>query len=256
MSELVSVRRENDGAIWCLTFGQPPGNILDHATLHALAETFREMRKETALKAVCMAGAGDHFSYGASIEEHLPESVEALIAAVTLAVFEIVDSHLVVVSAVNGRCLGGGLEIATLGHRILCTPSATFAQPEIALGVFAPVGSIVLASRIGQTTAEDLCLTGRTIGADEAKTIGLVDDIVRGDVMDAAVEWARKTCLPRSARSLRYAVQAVRAKFGARLHAELPEMNRVYLDGLMRTRDAVEGVQAFLEKRDPTWVNE
>jgi cyclohexa-1,5-dienecarbonyl-CoA hydratase len=256
MSDLVSVRREYDGAIWCVTFGLPPGNILDHATLHALAELFLEMRKETTLKAVCLAGAGDQFSYGASIEEHLPESIEALLAAVTKTVFAIVDSHLVVVSAVKGRCLGGGLEIAALGHRILCAADATFAQPEIALGAFAPVGSIVLAPRVGQAAADDLCLAGRTIGAAEAKAIGLVDQVVQGDVMDAALEWASKTCLPRSARSLRYATQAVRANLVARLHAELPEMNRLYLDGLMQTRDAVEGVQAFLEKRDPTWVNE
>jgi cyclohexa-1,5-dienecarbonyl-CoA hydratase len=79
---------------------------------------------------------------------------------------------------------------------------------------------------------------------------------VNGDVMDAALEWARHTCIPRSARSLRYALQAVRARLAARVHLELPELNRLYLDGLMSTADAVEGVQAFLEKRAPNWANE
>jgi cyclohexa-1,5-dienecarbonyl-CoA hydratase len=256
MSELVSIDRDDDGAIWRLTFGRPPGNILDHATLHELAAAFNEMRKESALKAVCLAGNGDHFSYGASIDEHQPEQVEALLAAVTQAVLAIVDSHLVIVSAVKGRCLGGGLEIAALAHRVMCTRDATFAQPEIALGVFAPVGSIVLAPRIGQAAADDLCLTGRTVDATAAKAMGLVDEVVDGDVMAAAVEWARVHCAPRSARSLRYAVQATRAHFTARVHAELPELNHLYLDSLMRTRDASEGIQAFLEKRPPVWVNE
>lgn len=256
MSALVSVESVESGAIWRVTFGKPPGNILDRATLRELSDTFHEARKETALKAVCLAGAGDHFSYGASVQEHLPDEVSSLLAAVHQVVMSILESHLVVVTAVRGCCLGGGLEIAALGHHIVAARDATFAQPEIALGVFAPVGSIVLAPRIGQAAAEDLCLTGRTVSADEAKRLGLVDDVVTADVMEAAVEWARRTCVPRSARSLRYALQAVRASLVARVERELPELNRLYLDGLMTTADAVEGLQAFLEKRAPNWVNE
>jgi cyclohexa-1,5-dienecarbonyl-CoA hydratase len=256
MSALVLVERVDAGAIWRVTFGQPPGNILDRATIRELSDTFHEARKETSLKAVCLAGAGDHFSYGASIQEHLPDEIESLLAAVHQLVMSILESHLVVVSAVRGCCLGGGLEIAALSHRLVAETGATFSQPEIALGVFAPVASIVLAPRIGQTAAEDLCLTGRTVAADEAKRLGLVDEVASGDVMEAAVDWARRTCVPRSARSLRYAMQAVRASLVARVHLELPELNRLYLDGLMSTADAVEGVQAFLEKRAPNWVNE
>ncbi len=256
MNALVSVESVDAGAIWRVTFGQPPGNILDRATIRALSDTFHEARKETSLKAVCLAGAGEHFSYGASVQEHLPDDVASLLAAVHQVVMSILDSHLVVVTAVRGCCLGGGLEIAALSHRIVAARGATFAQPEIALGVFAPVASIVLAPRIGQAAAEDLCLTGRTVSADEAKRLGLVDDVVTADVMEAAVEWARRTCVPRSARSLRYALQAVRASLVARVHRELPELNRLYLDGLMTTADAVEGLHAFLEKRAPNWVNE
>jgi cyclohexa-1,5-dienecarbonyl-CoA hydratase len=258
MSELVSVEPVDAGAIWRVTFGRPPGNILDRATLRALSDTFHEARKETSLKAVCLAGAGEHFSYGASIQEHVPDEISSLLAAVHQLVMSILESHLVVVSAVRGCCLGGGLEIAALSHRIVAAPGATFAQPEIALGVFAPVASIVLAPRVGQVAAEDLCLTGRTVAVDEAKRLGLVDEVASGDVdvMDAAVDWARRTCVPRSARSLRYALQAVRARLVARVHLELPELNRLYLDGLMSTADAVEGVQAYLEKRAPNWANE
>jgi cyclohexa-1,5-dienecarbonyl-CoA hydratase len=256
MSDLVTVESVDAGAIWRLTFGQPPGNILDRATIRALSDRFHDARKETALKAVCLAGAGEHFSYGASIQEHVPDEIESLLAAMHQLVMSILESHLVLVSAVRGCCLGGGLEIAALSHRIVAEPGATFSQPEIALGVFAPVASIVLAPRIGQTAAEDLCLTGRTVAADEAKRLGLVDEVASGDVMEAAVDWARRTCVPRSARSLRYAMQAVRASLVARVHLELPELNRLYLDGLMSTADAVEGVQAFLEKRAPNWVNE
>jgi cyclohexa-1,5-dienecarbonyl-CoA hydratase len=256
MSSCVSVQPVDDGAIWRVTFGQPPGNILDRATAHELTEAFHEARKTTGLKAVVLEGAGAHFSYGASIQEHAPDEVGGLLAAVQQLVLAVLESHVVVVAAVRGCCLGGGLELASLAHRILATTEATFAQPEIALGVFAPVASIVLAPRIGQPAAEDLCLTGRTIEAAEAERIGLVNTVVSGDVTVAAIAWAREHCASRSARSLRYAVQAVRAHLVARVHAELPELNRIYLGGLMTTTDAVEGVQAFLEKRAPIWTNE
>lgn len=256
MSERVTVQPLETGAIWRVTFGVPPGNILDRATAHDLAEAFHEARKDPSVKAVCLEGAGEHFSYGASIQEHLPDDVALLLASMQQLVAAIIDSHLVVVNAVRGRCLGGGLEIAALGHRVVAARDATFAQPEIALGVFAPIGSIVLAPRIGQTAAEDLCLTGRTIDVDEARRLGLVDEVATGDVTEAAVRWATVHCTPRSARSLRYAVQAVRARLAARIHTELPDLTRLYLDGLMSTADAVEGVQAFLEKRPPVWSNE
>jgi cyclohexa-1,5-dienecarbonyl-CoA hydratase len=256
MSSLVSVQPVDDGAIWRVTFGQPPGNLIDRATAHELTETFHQARKVPGLKAVVLEGAGAHFSYGASIQEHAPDDIEALLAAVQQLVLSVLDSHLVIVAAVRGRCLGGGLELAALGHRILATPEATFAQPEIALGVFAPVASIVLASRIGQPAAEDLCLTGRMVEAQEAMRLGLVDALVTQDVTEAAIAWVRDHVTSRSARSLRYAVQAVRAHLVARVHAELPELNRIYLSGLMTTADAIEGVQAFLEKRPPVWTNE
>lgn len=256
MSERVTVQPLENGAIWRVTFGVPPGNLVDRATAHELSEAFHEARRNPGVKAVCLEGAGDHFSYGASIQEHLPDDVALLLASMHQLITAILDSHLVVVAAVRGRCLGGGLEIAALGHRVIAAKDATFAQPEIALGLFAPIGSIVLAPRIGQPAADDLCLTGRTVDAEEARQMGLVDEVATGDVMEAAVRWATVHCAPRSARSLRYAVQAVRARLAARVHAELPDLTRLYLDGLMSTADAVEGVQAFLEKRPPVWSNE
>src|SRR6202043_4262577 len=93
MSPLVSVERVDAGAIWHVTFGQPPGNILDRATIRALSDTFHEARKETSLKAVCLAGAGEHFSYGASIQEHLPDEISSLLAAVHQLVMSILESH-------------------------------------------------------------------------------------------------------------------------------------------------------------------
>lgn len=256
MSERVSVQALDDGALWRVTFGQPPGNILDRATARELADAFHEARRAKALKAVCLEGRGEHFSYGASIQEHLPDDVALLLAAMHQLAGSILDSHVAVLAAVRGRCLGAGLEIAALCQRIFAAPEASFAQPEIGLGVFAPIASIVLPLRIGQVAAEELCLSGRTVNAEEARRLGLIDEISRGDAMNDALDWARRRYLPHSAKSLRYAVQAARTHLAARVQAELPELTRIYLDGLMRTSDAVEGLQAFLEKRRPIWTDE
>jgi cyclohexa-1,5-dienecarbonyl-CoA hydratase len=158
-----------------------------------------------------------------------------------------------VAAAVKGQCLGGGLELASVCHRLFATADAKFGQPEIALGVFAPIASIVLPERIGRANGEDLCLTGRIVTAAEAKQMGLVDELVEGDPGDAALAWARAHFTARSASSLRMAVKAVRADLAARIRTELPVLEAMYLDELMATRDANEGLRAFLEKRAPVW---
>ncbi len=242
----------DDGASWRVTFGVPPGNILDIRTLGALSEMFRTAGRDRAVKAICLEGAGSHFSYGASVEEHLPDRVAAMLAAVRGLAVDLVASAVVVVAAVRGRCLGGGLEVASLCHRVVAAPAASLGQPEIALGVFAPVASIVLPERVGRGRAEELLLTGRVVSSAEARTIGLVDETA-DDPADAALAWIRRHLIGRSASSLRFAVRAARAALADRLHRELPALEALYLDGLMTTGDAVEGLKAFLEKRQPHW---
>jgi cyclohexa-1,5-dienecarbonyl-CoA hydratase len=154
---------------------------------------------------------------------------------------------------VRGQCLGGALELVTVCHRVFASPDAKFGQPEIALGVFAPVASVALAERVGRAHAEDLCLTGRVVSASEAAAMGLVQEVTDADPADAALGWLRTHLASKSAASLRLAVRAVRAGLAARLRETLPDLERLYLDELMATSDAVEGLQAFLEKRDPVW---
>jgi len=121
------------------------------------------------------------------------------------------------------------------------------------LGVFAPVASLLLPERVGRACAEDLCLSGRSVGADEALAMGLIDQIAANDPMDEALAYARAHLLPRSGSSLRLAVRAVRRNLRTRLRTELPVIERMYLDELMPTADAVEGLRAFLDKREPAW---
>jgi cyclohexa-1,5-dienecarbonyl-CoA hydratase len=249
----IAVTRLDDGAIWRVAFGTGRGNILDGATLDALRDLFSLARSAPHLKAICLEGSGRHFSFGASVEEHLPHAVDEMLGRFHRLVLAMVESDVVVLGAVRGQCLGGGLEVVSLCHRIFVSRDAQLGQPEIVLGVFAPVASLLLPERIGRARAEDMCLSGRSVGADEALAMGLVDQIAVDDPMDDALAYARTHLLPRSGSSLRLAVRAVRRSLRTRLGTELPLIERMYLDELMPTADAVEGLRAFLDKRQPAW---
>jgi cyclohexa-1,5-dienecarbonyl-CoA hydratase len=164
----------------------------------------------------------------------------------------ILATDLPLVAVVRGHCLGAGLELVMLAHRIVAAPGASLGQPEISLGVFAPAASVLLLERVGRPVAEDLLLSGRSVDAAEALRVGLVDEVA-AEPVDAALVWIRTHLLSKSASSLRCAVRAARVGLIERVERELPRVESVYLERLMRTRDAEEGLRAFLEKRPPGW---
>ena len=145
------------------------------------------------------------------------------------------------------------MELAAFCNWVLAHPSALFGQPEIELGVLAPIASLILPLKVGQSTADDLLLTGRTVGAEEAQRIGLATRMVDDPAM-ALDELAAKHLGPKSASSLRWAVRAARWDWNRRLRAEIAALERLYLDELMATHDANEGLASFLEKRRPVWT--
>jgi cyclohexa-1,5-dienecarbonyl-CoA hydratase len=248
------VRREalEGGAVWRVILATPKANILDLPKIERLTEIFESARGEAALKAVLIGADGPHFSFGASVEEHLPGTVEGMIPAFGILFDRMLDASVAVVAAVRGQCVGGGLELASFAHRVVAAPDAKLGQPEILLGVFAPVASVFLPERIGRGAAEGMLLSGASVGADEALRIGLVDEVA-DDPDEAALGWIRTHLLPKSASSLRFAVRAAREGMAMRFRTERLDVERFYLAELMKTDDALEGLHAFLEKRKPAW---
>jgi cyclohexa-1,5-dienecarbonyl-CoA hydratase len=255
VTEPVVVEKLNDGAYWRVVLGGSKGNILDAALMRALSSVLADAAADANVKAVCLEGQGAHFSFGASVAEHMPASVDAMLSQFHGMLLGLIDASVIVMAAVRGQCLGGAMELVTVCHRVFAAGDAKFGQPEIVLGVFAPAASVALAERVGRGAAEDLCLSGRSIGAAEAHRIGLVDELSEGDPGEAAHAYATAHLLPRSASSLRLASRAVRVGMRARFEADLKAVERLYLTELMSTHDAVEGLQAFLEKRVPVWLN-
>lgn len=250
----VRVEALEGGAVRRLVLATPKANVLDAAKIAALTAAFARVRDDPSVKVVVLDADGDHFSFGASVEEHLPGAFERMIPAFHGMFRAMLDSSVVVLAAVRGRCLGGALELASFAHRVFAAPDALLGQPEIVLGVFAPVASVILPERLGRARAEDLCVSGRIVGAPEAERLGLVDAIAP-DPTAAALEYARANYLPRSASSLRIAVRAARVGWAARFLEALDAAERLYVGELMATRDAEEGLRAFVEKRAPSWRN-
>lgn len=248
----VRVEPLEGGAVLRVVVGGSKGNIIDRAVTEALAAVVAAVRADPAVKAVVLEGDGAHFSFGASVPEHLPDQVEGMLKRFHALLLDLVDASVVVLAAVRGRCLGGGLELVMCAHRVFAHPGAMLGQPEIVLGVIAPFASAFLAERVGRPVAEDLLLTGRAMAADEALRTGLVDEVA-DDPSAAALAWARAHLLPKSASTLRFAVRAARHGLVARLRADLGALERLYLDDLMATADAREGLDAFLAKRPPAW---
>ncbi len=248
----LNVSLERDGRLLRLTLARPKANIIDAAMIAALQGALSEHLPDARLRAVLLTAEGPHFSFGASVEEHLPESCAGMLRQLHALILQLVESPVPVLVAVRGQCLGGGLEVAAAGHLIFAAPGAMMGQPEVKLAVFAPAASCLLPERIGQAQAEDILFSGRSITAEEALRIGLVT-AVADDPDLAALNYFDQYLAPLSASTLRFAVQAARGDMMQRVREKLARVEKLYLDELMSTHDAVEGLTAFIAKRPAVW---
>ena len=251
MSAPLEVHFEAGERLMRLHLSRPKANLSDAEMIAALEAAFARP-VPAALSAILIDAEGPSFSFGASVAEHLPDQCAAMLTALHRLIGKMVSSDVPVLVAAHGKCLGAGLELALSGHLLFVAPDAELGQPEIRLGVFAPAASCLLPELIGPSRATDLLLSGRTLSGQEAAAIGLAHQ-AHNRPADAARAYATEHLLPKSASSLRYAVRAARHDFTTRIKTRLAQVERLYLDGLMNSRDATEGLEAFLAKRPPQW---
>jgi cyclohexa-1,5-dienecarbonyl-CoA hydratase len=243
---------ERDGHLLRLRLNRPKANIVDAEMIAALDGALVQHSDNAGLTAILLDAEGPHFSFGASVEEHLPEQCAAMLETLHALIRRMVECPVPILVAINGQCLGGGLEVALAGHLLFAAPEASLGQPEIKIGVFAPAASCLLPERIGPAQAEDLLYSGRSISGVEAAAIGLANEAAP-DPEAAALAWFDKHLADKSASSLRRAVKAARAGFAERISAKLETVERLYTDDLMASRDALEGLTAFIDKRPAKW---
>ncbi|MDP6165434.1 MAG: cyclohexa-1,5-dienecarbonyl-CoA hydratase [Gammaproteobacteria bacterium] len=253
MSELpVKVWLEHGGRLLRLRLAKPKANIVDATMIAALSSAFSAHHHEADLTAVVLDAQGSHFSFGASVEEHLPEQCAQMLTSFHALIKQMLDYPVPILVAIQGQCLGGGLELACSGDILFAQPHAKLGQPEIKLGVFAPAASCLLPEKMSSGNAQDLLWSGRNVDAVEAHRMGLVNELAEQPSV-AAVAWFEQHLLSSSASSLRFAVKAAQHDAVTRIKAKLDAVEALYLQELMHTHDAVEGLQAFIEKRKVNW---
>jgi cyclohexa-1,5-dienecarbonyl-CoA hydratase len=254
--ETLRVSRLEEGGVLDVEIAAGKGNVLSMAVMSELGRVLDAHRDEAGLKLVLLRGSPKVFSFGASVEEHVASKAPGMLAAFHALIRNVGGYPVPIAALVAGPCLGGAFELVLGCHFVLATPSASFACPEIKLGVLPPVLAAIGPHRLGAALSERLLLTGATLGSDEAERAGwLTKRIVTEDALAEALGWYRETLAPLSAYSLRQAVAAARAAGGmhACLGAGIDEAERLYLEKLVPSHDGNEGITAFIERRKPVW---
>src|SRR5262245_35157174 len=258
MSKFASIKFQIRDRVARITLARPPLNVLNIAMMREMADALEECGQTRDLVAIVFdAAEGSRaFSAGVAVEEHVAETI-----------FQMLDSfHNIFrllgqigrpsIALVDGPALGGGCELVAGCDIVIASDRAKFGQPEIKLGVFPPVAAILLSRIVGEKKAREMILLGEMIDANEAFKLGLVNHVVR------STELAQKTAgilaklreLSSSSVTMTHAALGLGAAGGS-LDTALERLENFYLNELMKTDDAQEGVRAFMEKRKPVWRN-
>ena len=251
-----AVTFERTGRVARVTLDRPPLNIVDLAAAHELVEALERAQRQSGLSALVLAARGRAFCAGVDVRDHLPDRGAEMIRTFGRACALLLEIETPVVAAVQGAALGGGAELALVSDLVWAADGATFGFPEIRLGVFPPIAAAALAGAVPASHAAELVLTGRIIPAAEAEHLGLVTRVVPAAELETAVASLVDQLAALSPEALRVAKRALRLGRGRPEARALEEAERIYLEERLQAADAVEGLNAFLEKRPPSWAKE
>ncbi|MBV9087995.1 MAG: enoyl-CoA hydratase/isomerase family protein, partial [Acidobacteriaceae bacterium] len=212
-----------------------------------------EVEQRAAVCVTIFRGSPRAFSAGVDINIHTPDKVDGMLAKFHSVIRAVLATKKVTIAAVEGACLGGGAELALVCDLVYTARDATWGFPEITLGCFPPVAAVALSALVGQKRAAELVFTGQQISGDEALAIGLATGAARADELGLLVNDAVTRLEKLSPAALALAKKAFYAWDAIHLDKGLARSEKIYLEELMHTGDANEGVQAFLEKRKPVW---
>ena len=236
-----------------IVLNNPPLNVIDIPMMDELAAALTEIEARIDISVVIIRGSQRAFSGGVDVAAHTPDKVEQMLAKFHVVIRTLVATKKVTIAAVHGHCLGGAAELAMVCDLAYTSELATWGFPEIKLACYPPVAVAALAALIGQKQAADLILTGRTITGREAASIGLVNAVVPEIDLDHTVQEAVHHLSQLSPAALAITKKAVYAWDSIHFDKGLARAEKIYLDELIRTEDAAEGINAFVEKRPPVW---
>lgn len=252
-----SIEVQQRDAVSTIILNKPPLNILDHTMIEEILDAMQAIEANPANRIIVFRAAGEKaFCAGVSIQDHTPDKIATMIPRFHEIFRRLSRTDKVTVAAVQGHCLGGGLELVSICDLVIAAERAQFGQPEIKLGQLPPVGIILLPHLMGYRKAADLLLAGSIIGAAKAEESGLVNRVVPTDQLNQTLEKLIAELSAESGTALALTKQLLR-RIGTRdFEKTLQQSEDFFLNKLAPTADAKEGIFAFLEKRAPQWTHQ
>lgn len=245
-----------ESGLGTITLNRPKVNVMNIAMMEEINNALDSWMDDKGLKVVLFNAKGKCFSAGVDVGEHTGGLALKMIE-VFHGIFRRMEKlGVLTIASVYGSCLGGGCELAIFCDMIIVSESAKFGQPEIQVGVFPPIAAYLMPRILGRKIASELILSGKTIGAAECLNIGLVNKVVNEEDLEPKTVEFVKPYLKMSSKVLRLTKKAISAGLRDDLEPALKIIEDIYLDELMKSHDAHEGLNAFLEKRRPEWKDE
>lgn len=239
-----------------LIINRPPVNVLNIEAMDECSSALKEMNKDPGIKVVLVTGAGNKaFCAGVDVADHTPEKVNQMLASFYGIIKTLLELSKPSIAVVNGTALGGGCEVVLACDMVVATAKSTFGQPEINVGVYPGIANVLMPRLIPRKKAVELILSGETISAEEALRIGLINKIVSEEELEKEVHNFTKKFATKSGIVLSLTRKSIIAAFDKTVDEGFAISDKIYLDELMKTADANEGIKAFLEKRKPVWKN-
>jgi cyclohexa-1,5-dienecarbonyl-CoA hydratase len=245
---------EKDG-IGEIVFDKPPLNVLNIEMMKEINNALSGFNQDKSIKLIVFKGLGKAFSAGVDVGEHTKEMVNEMIEVFHGIFNHLQNSKVPTLALVNGAALGGGCEVATFCDIVLASDRAKFGQPEIKVGVFPPIAAIMFPRMMDRKKAFELVLTGDIISASEAQNLGLVNTVFNADEFEEKTAEFINKFTNLSAEVLRITKKSMNQTIGLDYPDAIKNVENLYLNELMETEDANEGLKAFLEKRQPVWKN-
>jgi cyclohexa-1,5-dienecarbonyl-CoA hydratase len=249
-----NIRLKIDDRVARITFARPPLNVFNIEMMREISKALSECNQREIVAIVFDADKNCRaFSAGVAVEDHVQETIFQMLDAFH-SIFRLLEQVAKpTIALIDGAALGGGCELVAACDIVIASDRSRFGQPEIKLGVFPPVASILLPLVIGQKRARELILTGEIIDAVEAGRLGLCNHVVPGAHLEPKLLEVLAKLRELSGTSLSYARQSLDLGRGRSIEDALSEQENIYLHELMKTQDANEGVKAFMEKRKAIW---
>ena len=242
-----------DGPLARVTFTHPPLNVFDFQQIDELADALKQIEQRREVVAVVLSGGERAFSAGVDVAIHTPENIPAMLQKFHGLILALAKLPKITIAEVRGACLGGGAEVAMVCDMCFTAEKAKWGFPEIALGCYPPVACVALAALVGEKRAADLIFTGRNFSGTEAAQWGLANSAHADGDLQPAIQNTLDYLFKLSPAALAQAKKAFYAWDSIHLDKGLARAEKIYVEALMQTEDAKEGIQAWLEKRKPEW---